>query len=93
MARTLEAKGFRVTKLLNATKRQMKEGVRSFTRGLDENSVGLFYFAGHGIEFEWFLEGGASGRGRWIFEPETGELQGTWTHTSSGDGSWNMKRK
>ena len=50
MARTLESKGFRVTTIKNATRRQMKEGIHKFTRSLDEQSIGLFYYAGHGIE-------------------------------------------
>ena len=48
---TLKAQGFQVTTLTNATKRQMKTAIRKFTRSLDKQSVGLFYFAGHGIEF------------------------------------------
>ena len=52
MTRTLESKGFKVTMLKNATKRQMKQGIRNFTRSLDEQSIGLFYFAGHGVEFD-----------------------------------------
>ena len=51
MTRTLESKGFQVTTIKNATKRQMKNGIRTFIRSLNEQSVGLFYFAGHGIEF------------------------------------------
>ena len=50
MTRTLESKGFQVTILKNATERQMKDGIYNFTRSLDEQSIGLFYFAGHGIE-------------------------------------------
>ena len=51
VTKTLKAQGFQVTTLKNATKRQMKTGIRKFTRSLNEQSVGLFYFAGHGIEF------------------------------------------
>ena len=51
MTATLVSTGFEVTTLENATRRQMKEAISQFTRGLDEQSVGLFYFAGHGIEF------------------------------------------
>ncbi|MFT5221235.1 MAG: putative caspase-like protein [Planctomycetota bacterium] len=52
MTQTLINKGFVVTTLLDAGKREMKESIRSFTRSLDEDSVGLFYFAGHGIEID-----------------------------------------
>jgi len=52
MSNTLRSKGFDVTTRKNATWRQMKEAIRDFTFKLDEKSVGLFYFAGHGIEFE-----------------------------------------
>ena len=51
MTHTLESKGFQVTTLKNGTRRQMKVAIREFTRSLDRQSVGLFYFAGHGIEF------------------------------------------
>ena len=50
MTRTLQSKGFRVTTLKNGTRRQMIEAIRDFTGNLEEDSVGLFYFAGHGIE-------------------------------------------
>lgn len=52
MTKTLTDKGFTVTTLLDAGKREMKESIRTFTRSLDEDSVGLFYFAGHGIEID-----------------------------------------
>ena len=52
MAGTLASKGFKVTTLKNATKRQMKEGIHKFTSSLDEQSIGLLYYAGHGIELE-----------------------------------------
>jgi len=47
---TLRARGFETTLLTNATKRQMTEAAQEFAKGLDSNSVGLFYFAGHGLE-------------------------------------------
>lgn len=52
MTRTLEAKGFRVTTLKNGTRRKMKDAISRFTRSLDEQSVGVFYYAGHGVELE-----------------------------------------
>lgn len=51
MAALLTKKQFTVTTLTNATKRQMKEGILAFTRQLSQKDVvGLFFFAGHGIE-------------------------------------------
>ncbi|MFT5400345.1 MAG: putative caspase-like protein [Planctomycetota bacterium] len=52
MARTLEAKGFKVTSLQNATQRQLEGAIRKFASELTEQSVGLFYYAGHGIELD-----------------------------------------
>jgi len=51
MEKTLKTKGFDVTTIKNASRRKMKRGIRGFTKKLVEGSVGLFYFAGHGIEF------------------------------------------
>lgn len=53
MTALLRRKGFQVKKLTDANKKQMKEAIRSFTNRLyQENSVGLFYYAGHGIEID-----------------------------------------
>ena len=52
MARTLESKGFKVTSLQNASKRQLEGAIRKFASELNEQSVGLFYYAGHGIELD-----------------------------------------
>ncbi len=51
MAILLRKKQFTVTVLKDASKRQMKEGFDTFTRQLSQkDAVGLFFFAGHGIE-------------------------------------------
>jgi hypothetical protein len=50
MERVLSDRGFETTLLKNATKRQMKEAIQKFAKTLDQDSVGLFYFAGHGLE-------------------------------------------
>ncbi|MBU0498707.1 MAG: caspase family protein [Gammaproteobacteria bacterium] len=42
--------GFDVSLLLDADRRKLKEGIRDFSRKLNKDTVGLFYFAGHGIE-------------------------------------------
>lgn len=49
----LEALGFRVTTLLDATERELMNAIRDFGSELSRNKgVGLFYYAGHGIESE-----------------------------------------
>jgi uncharacterized caspase-like protein len=44
--------GFAVTLLQNATHRQMEHAVDSFSRELRGGGVGLFYYAGHGVQLE-----------------------------------------
>jgi len=47
----LTAQGFNVYKLLDGTQKQMDEAVRRFSEELAKSSaVGLFYFAGHGVQ-------------------------------------------
>ncbi|MGE3541168.1 MAG: caspase domain-containing protein [Candidatus Tectimicrobiota bacterium] len=50
MATTLGSLGFTVTKLENASKTQMAEAIRGFGEAIKRGGVGLFYFAGHGIQ-------------------------------------------
>jgi len=51
MGRALEASGFRVTTLMDAGYQEMEEAVYEFGRSLAaEGGVGLFYYAGHGIQ-------------------------------------------
>jgi len=50
MDKTLKARGFETTLVTNTTKRQMREAIQQFAKRLDRDSVGLFYFAGHGLE-------------------------------------------
>ncbi len=65
VSETLEAVGFEVTLLVDANKRQMDDAARKFARALDDagrNTVGLFYFAGHGVSYEgenWLIPVGA----------------------------------
>ncbi len=42
--------GFDVTKLVNATHEEMDEGLFEFKTALMKNDVGLFFFAGHGMQ-------------------------------------------
>ena len=48
---TLEAVHFKVFFLENATRSQMDETLESFESSITKGSTAVFYFAGHGIEF------------------------------------------
>lgn len=50
MARALQSLGFKVTLRKNATYRQMIEAINEFGRELKKGGIGLFYFAGHGVQ-------------------------------------------
>jgi PQQ-dependent catabolism-associated CXXCW motif protein len=50
MAKVLPTLGFRVTLLRNATHQQMVEAINAFGRELKNGGVGLFYYAGHGVQ-------------------------------------------
>jgi hypothetical protein len=50
MAGMLEECGFAVTKVINATRRQMRRAIRHFGNNIRGGGVGLFYYAGHGIQ-------------------------------------------
>ncbi len=50
MTATLTDLGFEVQKLENADRGTMQRAVLEFGRKLNENTVGLFYFAGHGMQ-------------------------------------------
>jgi Caspase domain/PEGA domain len=50
MAETLKKLGFETTLLLDATFRQMEDSIDSFSRKLRQGGVGLFYYAGHGVQ-------------------------------------------
>ena len=50
MGARLTELGFQVELLLDADLPTMLSGVIEFGKGLDDNSVGLFYFAGHGMQ-------------------------------------------
>lgn len=53
IATRLKSLGFNVSHLLNANLREMDQAIRIFTKQLSgKNKVGLFYFAGHGIELD-----------------------------------------
>jgi uncharacterized caspase-like protein len=50
MAATLGGLGFTVTKIENASKSQMAAAIRQFGDTIKLGGVGLFYFAGHGVQ-------------------------------------------
>ena len=50
MASAFQGCGFSVTKLENATRSQMREAIRAFGAKIAEGGVGLFYYAGHGMQ-------------------------------------------
>ncbi len=66
VAAQLEAVGFHVTLLINASMQQMDRATVEFSRALDDagrNTVGLFYFAGHGVTYDgenWLIPVGAN---------------------------------
>lgn len=52
MATALKKLGFSVTLAIDADQRTMKEAIRLFGQSLQRSDVGLFYFAGHGIQYD-----------------------------------------
>ncbi len=52
MAATLKKLGFKVILKKNVDQRTMEDSIRHFGRQLRNGGVGLFYFAGHGVQVE-----------------------------------------
>ena len=52
VAATLRQLGFHVMLLTDATERDMKEVLGQFGKALRSGDVGVFYFAGHGVQIE-----------------------------------------
>ncbi len=52
MAGLLKRKGFRVTLLRNASQRRMEKAIRQFGKDLRNGGVGLFFYAGHGMQVD-----------------------------------------
>lgn len=53
MAKALKGVGFEVTELIDADQKAMKKAMIEFGRSLrDSDSVGLFYYAGHGVQVD-----------------------------------------
>jgi hypothetical protein len=54
IAADLKRLGFAVDLRMDARKAAMEEAIRSFSEGLaKQKAVGLFYFAGHGLQLSW----------------------------------------
>jgi formylglycine-generating enzyme required for sulfatase activity len=52
MGNTLKDLGFEVALKFNLNLRQMDEAVRAFGQKIKDGGIGLFYFAGHGVQVE-----------------------------------------
>jgi len=52
MAKVLKEKGFEVILLLNANQKKIEDGIRKFGIKLRQGGVGLFYYAGHGVQLK-----------------------------------------
>jgi len=50
IGKSLKNSGFTVIKLTNSTKKEIKAGIRKFESRLSNEHVGLFFFAGHGVQ-------------------------------------------
>src|SRR5262249_1118917 len=52
MATTLRSLGFAMTVLENASRGQMDDAIRKFGDSIKNGGVGLFFFAGHGVQVQ-----------------------------------------
>jgi TPR repeat protein len=52
ISEALEVMGFQVTRLENATIKQMSDAARDFGDALQTGTVGLFFYAGHGMQIK-----------------------------------------
>lgn len=50
MAVVLRTKGFNVTLLTDASRKQMKKAIKAFGHNLRKGGIGLFFYAGHGMQ-------------------------------------------
>ena len=51
IAIALEDLDFKVTLVENADKRTMKDAIYNFSKKLNKETVGLFYYAGHAVQY------------------------------------------
>jgi WD40 repeat protein len=54
MKKILEERNFEVYYLINATKREFAKAIKRFGNKLKRGGVGLFYFAGHGLQVDGY---------------------------------------
>lgn len=52
IAEALSKLGFEVTEVTNATQKEMNRAISQFGVSLDQKTVALFYFAGHGLQMK-----------------------------------------
>lgn len=53
IANKLKKYGFKVSKVINGSRKQIKAALRRFSRDLSqEKTIGLFYYAGHGVQIK-----------------------------------------
>lgn len=52
IARVFEGLGFTVTTVLDGSLAQMEDGIRTFRRSLRPGGMGVFFYAGHGVQSE-----------------------------------------
>src|SRR5258706_4878792 len=54
VAETLKASGFAVTLLLETNRDALIGAIRNYVHTMEQTkAVGLFYFAGHGVQLDW----------------------------------------
>jgi hypothetical protein len=54
VAEALKASGFAVTMLLDTGRDALVQAIRDYVNGMEkQKAVGLFYFAGHGVQLDW----------------------------------------
>ncbi len=52
ISKVLRSLGFEVDLKLNASQEDMEGAVQKFGNRLQNNSVGIFYYSGHGVQYE-----------------------------------------
>jgi len=52
ISKALKRLNFNVTTITNANQRKMFKAIKKFGKSLNKNDVGLFYFAGHGMQVQ-----------------------------------------
>lgn len=48
----LNRKQFEVIKVINGTRLEMREAIKSFSQKIADGAIGLFYYSGHGVQVE-----------------------------------------